>query len=162
MVDIQNLAAVGIVPMIKFAELLKPQISSNSEARTLISDIMTIMGQVQYNLSLRRRYLIRPNINERYSNLCNFNAPVSSMLFGDNIGKEIKNCDNGVSLGKDLRHSQRGRGYVPRPFNGSRGRGFNRGGFSAGYDFGQPMRYAPYPQRGSFRPAARPFGGAAR
>ncbi|KAH3718415.1 hypothetical protein DPMN_061219 [Dreissena polymorpha] len=76
------------------------------------------------------------------------------MLFGDDIGKEIKNCDNGVSLGKDLRHSQRGRGYVPRPFNGSRGRGFNHGGYSAGYDFGQPMRYAPYPQRGSFRPAA--------
>jgi len=156
MVEIQNLAATGIVPMIKLAEMFKTQISSSPEARTLVSDIMTIMGQVQYNLSLRRRYMIRPNINKKYSNLCNVNTPVSSMLFGDDISKEIKNCDNGVSLGKDMR--MRGRGYSARPFRGSRGRGFYPATFTGGFEPSHAMRFTPYPQRGSYRGASRSFG----
>ena len=42
--------------------------------------------------------MIRPNVNKKYSNLCNVNTPVSSMQFGDNISKEILNCDNCVAL----------------------------------------------------------------
>ena len=46
--DIQNLVAVGMVLAIKLAEILKQQIISNSEAKTLFSDMITLMGQVQY------------------------------------------------------------------------------------------------------------------
>jgi hypothetical protein len=151
MADIQNLVATSIVPVIRLAEILKSQIQANQEAKTLMSDIMTILGQVQFNLSLRRRYLIRPNINKKYSNLCGLNTPISGFLFGDDITKEIKNCETGVTLGKENKF--RGRGYSNRPFRGGR-RGYHSGG---GYDPNQ--RYSPYPQRGQFRGNGRQYGG---
>lgn len=46
MVEIQNLTATGIVPIIKLVDMLKTQIASSPEARNLVSDIMTIMGRV--------------------------------------------------------------------------------------------------------------------
>ena len=42
--------------MIKLAEILKGQIKTNKEAKQMISDAVTLIGQAQFNLSLRRRY----------------------------------------------------------------------------------------------------------
>ena len=95
-VDIQNLVATGMVPVIKLAEILKPYIVGNTEAKQMLSDVLTLMGQIQFNLSLRRRYLIRPNLKKKYSNLCNINVPITTSLFGDDVLKEIKNCETGV------------------------------------------------------------------
>lgn len=88
--DIQSLIATGILPIIKLASLLKPQIKSNVEAKTMIADALTLFGQAQYNLSLRRRYMIRPQLKKKYSNLCNINTPITTSLFGDDVQKEIK------------------------------------------------------------------------
>lgn len=99
MVDIQNLIAAGFGPVIRLAELMKNHLTP--EAKTLLSDIMTILGQTRYNLSLRCRYLIRPSLKKKYSSLCNLSTPISKNLFGDNIDKEIKSCDTQYSLGKD-------------------------------------------------------------
>ena len=52
--DIQNLVATSTVPVIKLFEVVKPHIAGNQVAKTLFSDIITMMGQVQYNLSLHR------------------------------------------------------------------------------------------------------------
>jgi hypothetical protein len=52
MVDIQNLVASGLSPVVQLLEYVK------NEAKCIFSDLFTVLGQVQYNLSLRRRYLI--------------------------------------------------------------------------------------------------------
>ena len=56
--EIQNLTSFSMVPVIKLAETLKPHIMANPEAKTMLSEIITLIGQIQYNLSLRRRYQI--------------------------------------------------------------------------------------------------------
>ena len=53
-VDIQNLAASGLTPIIKLAEILSPQIGGNKQAKSLLSDSLILLGQVQYHLSVRR------------------------------------------------------------------------------------------------------------
>ena len=103
--DIQNLVATGVVPIIKLFEVVKPFIAGNSEAKTLFSDVITLMGQVQYNLSLRRRYMIKPHLKKKYHNLCNISMPISTKLFGDDVTKDIKNCDTGcVCCKRELSH----------------------------------------------------------
>ena len=86
--DIQNLVATGMVPVIKLFEVVKPHIAGNQEAKTLFSDIITMMGQVQYNLSLRRRYMIKPHLKKKYHNLCHISMPISNI--GDDVSKEVK------------------------------------------------------------------------
>ena len=58
--------ATGLTPIIKLAESLKLQIMANNDAKTLLSDSLTLLGQVQYNLSIRRRYFIRPTLKKKY------------------------------------------------------------------------------------------------
>ena len=91
------------------------------------------MGQVQYNLSLRRRYMIRPNLKKKYFNLCNINMPITTKLFGDDVARDIKNCETGISIAKDSFQSY-------RPY---RGRGNFRGGFVRNQR--GSLRYQPYP-----------------
>ena len=155
--DIQNLVATGITPIIKLADVFKAQFMANKEAKTLLSDALTLLGQVQYNLSVRRRYIIRPNLKKKYTSLCNISTPISNQLFGDDIAKEIKNCDSMYGLGKD-------QGYRMNVYRG-RGSRFPRRGYSgnygSGYGYGsgvQSHRFQPYPQRGQFRTPMRGRG----
>ena len=141
--DIQNLLATGLVPVMKLIEIVKPLIKGNDEAKTLFSDVITLFGQVQYNLSLRRRYMIRPNLKKKYQDLCNINTPISTQLFGDQIAKKIKELDTSVSVGKE-NYPRYAMGNVSsgRPF---RGQGNFRGGQGRG---GRgSARYQPYPQQ---------------
>lgn len=161
MVDIQNLVTTGMIPIIKLAEILKPHIQGNNEARTMIADALTVMGQVQFHLSVRRRYLIRPNLKKKYSGLCNISTPVTTKLFGDDVSKDIKNCDSVLYLGKDQYgyKGPRGRGsrlpyrrgyyaYGDRAnqLPGSTNYGYGYGGYGT-----TQHRFQPYPQRGQFR-----------
>ncbi|ESO85508.1 hypothetical protein LOTGIDRAFT_154995 [Lottia gigantea] len=95
--EVQQLAATAIVPLVKLAELLKPSIIKNEQSKCLFSDAITLISQVQYHLSLRRPFLIRPVLKKKYSDLCNINVPISSMLFGDDM-REIRKCDASTTV----------------------------------------------------------------
>lgn len=155
--DIQSLIATGILPIIKLANLLKPQIKSNAEAKTMIADALTLFGQAQYNLSLRRRYMIRPQLKKKYSNLCNINTPITSSLFGDDVQKEIKKCDTSQTVAKDGGYNYAGYGSGSygnnQRYRGRfRGRGvphrsyYGGGGYGRGYN-----RYQPYPRQPQYK-----------
>ena len=98
--------------LLSWQMFLKPSLWPIKKQR-LLSDALTLLGQVQYNLSVRRRYIIRPNLKKKYTSLCNISTPISNQLFGDDIAKEIKNCDSMYGLGKDQGYRMnvyRGRG----------------------------------------------------
>ncbi|XP_045204785.2 uncharacterized protein LOC123557402 [Mercenaria mercenaria] len=148
LVGIQNLVAAGLGTVIKLTELIKGNISS--EAKGVISDTFTVLGQVQYNLSLRRRYAIRPLLKKMYASLCQSSMPITTKLFGDDISKEVKNCDNLSSLGNSFTQRSPLYGLYGGGFRG-RGR-FSRRGYNTSY------RTQPYPMRGQpgYRSMSRP------
>lgn len=159
LVDIQTLVASGMVPIIKLAETMGENI--NQSAKQCISDALTLFGQVQYHLSLRRRYIIRPNLKKKYKNICNQSTPITNQLFGDDIAKEIKNCDTGISLA-----FQR---YESRHFRGRQSVGSYRNAYRRGrmHPYGQ-QQYGQYSQYGngrgstySYRARRRPVATAA-
>ena len=47
-----------MIQIIKLTELLRPHIQGNNEAKTMIADAFTLMGQIQLNLSVKKRFLI--------------------------------------------------------------------------------------------------------
>jgi len=158
LVDIQNLVSVSLAQMIKLTDVLKSQMTVNKEAKKLSSDIFTVLGQIQYNLSIRRRYLIRPSLTKKYSSLCNVSMPITTKLFGDDIGKEIKNCESVLSLTRKsfstvtLPYASRGRPSFRGRWNGP-----YRGAYGGGYG----DRFHPYQSsaRGISRGFSRPRGG---
>lgn len=147
--EVQNLVAAAMIPMVKLAETLKSNGATlNTGAKTLLSDSLTLLGQVQYNLSVRRRYNIRPHLKKKYFGLCNFSMPITSKLFGDDVAKEIKACEAVSYIGKEPYGGSYGQ-FKPA-WRGGRGnsRPFRRG-------YGHPQynqssygnRYQPYPNQ---------------
>lgn len=138
------------------------------EAQSFVSDAITLLGQAQFNISLRRRYMIRPFLKKKYSALCNIATPITTQLFGDDLNKEIKKCDTSVSVGRDhygyfpsyrgqSRGRARGRGYS-FPYRGynstNQGYGTQYGGQQYGGQYGGRgyARYHPYGrQQSQFR-----------
>ena len=152
LVDIQNLLSTSLVPVIKLIEMLKKNKSLNDEMKTLFTDLFTGLGQVQYNISLRRRYFIRPYLKKKYSPLCNMSVPITTKLFGDEISKEVKSCENISFLGKDNFQAATFRGVMRSRgrFRGRRGY-VNTGSnaYTNSYQQSQGFRQHPYPMRGN-------------
>ena len=97
--------------------------------------------------------MIRPHLKKKYQNLCNFNVPITSNLFGDDLPKEIWNCDAAVSVARDNYgyggfRPNRGRGYYLGP-RGQRG-GFRYQPYSPQYQHYGGNNYSQY-GGGSFR-----------
>lgn len=92
---------MGIAPIVSVADIFRRNNSQTPEIKSLLSDTLTLLGQIQYHLSLRRRYMIRPLLKKKYSRLCNMSMPITKQLFGDDFSKEVKNCDSLGFLGRD-------------------------------------------------------------
>lgn len=102
----------------------KPKIISS------LTDSLALFGHATYDLSLRRRDIMRPSVNQELQALCNQQIPVTDFMFGDHLQsslKTIKECNkiaNSVTQECDYKHSysgagnQRGRGS--KPFLGQR------------------------------------------
>ena len=61
-------------------------------------------------MSLIRRAKIKPAIKKEYADLCSSSAPVTSLLFGDNLNKQLEDLKKGASLTK-VSHRPGASGY---------------------------------------------------
>ena len=98
---------------------------------------------------------------DKYNTICQL---ITSQLFGDDIARDVKNCDSMVSLGKDqasfrMNSNFRGRmGRYPRRGFGNLSYSGSGYGGTGGYDGSSQSRYQPYPQRSPYSSMSRPRG----
>ena len=52
-------------------------------------DAMALLGHTNYELSLRRREAIKPNLNKGHGSLCSSQTPVTTLLFGDELQSQL-------------------------------------------------------------------------
>lgn len=99
----------------------------SSDAIKKLTDGIALLGHATYDLSLRRRDILRPSINKDLQALCNQQTPVTDLLFGNDIQnslKTIKECNkiaNTATQSRDYRSDYNRRnnnGY--RPFLSNR------------------------------------------
>ena len=108
-------------------------------------------------LNLKRRDLLRSDLNKQYAALCNPSTPVSKYIFGDDLNKEMEDLSKASKLTKKVTPSPRmepyrrpvGRAstYVPSRSNNYSGRG-SRGSF-LGFGRGESRNYQRNSQRQS-------------
>ena len=55
------------------------------------TDALALLGHLQYELSLKRREVIKPSLKKEYAALCSTNVPVTSLLFGDDLQQQLNN-----------------------------------------------------------------------
>lgn len=102
-------------------ELLKvsqKQIQMDHKALiTMAMESLALFLHGNYELNLRRREMIKPDLHRDYHPLCSASNPISELLFGDDISKEVREITDSNRVGNQV-FGRGARGY---------GRGFQQG-----------------------------------
>lgn len=130
---VQKTIATGIVPLLKIAEMSKSN-ENLKEVRNLIKQAVIVLCNSVYQLSQKRRFLLRKILPNKFSDICNATQPVTEFLFGSDIQKKIKELsdfDKYKSRDKFNRGAYNNAGYRGRRnfsynYYYGRGRGSNR------------------------------------
>ena len=57
---------------------------------THVMDSVAMLGNTNWKLNMKRRELIKPELNPPYTRLCKEDIAVSTKLFGDDLPKHLK------------------------------------------------------------------------
>ena len=115
----------------------------NSQWDTILTsqiDALALLGHANFQLSLRRREMLKPFLKQEYASLCSSQTAVSSLLFGDELQTQLaairaSNRISNTAIGPD-------RGSVS-----TRGAPFTRSWRSRNTDRERPFFYkSPYPR----------------
>ena len=74
-------------------------------------------------LNLKRRDLIRPDLNKQHAPLCNPSTAVPTFLFGDDLNKEVEELTKSQKLSNKVTPKRRMEPYKVPASRGVRGRG---------------------------------------
>ena len=93
--------------------------------------VLILSGNREFNL--KRRELLRPHLNSQFSTLCSASTPVTTELFGDDVGKEIDEVAKANRLSKGL--------AIPKESLGSRYQPYSNHSRASGGFANQRSRY---------------------
>jgi hypothetical protein len=74
-------------------------------------DSVALLGNANWKLNMKRRELIKPDLNPPITRLCREEIKPTLKLFGDDLPKHMKDMSEATKVGKQmLKHSQDNRG----------------------------------------------------
>ena len=105
--------------------------------RDLVSKAIAILCNTHFEFSIKRRMSLKPHIDRKFHQMCNRKAKIGVNLFGDDIGKRLKDINEINKINKNITgNSKHFRFFRGRPFN----RPYSRRGNSYG-SFSQCRSY---------------------
>ena len=63
-------------------------------------DVIALLGHTNYELLLRQREAIKPNLNKEYGSLCSIQTPVTTLLFGDELQAQLTAIPTSNRIGR--------------------------------------------------------------
>ena len=112
-----------------------------------LNGALASLGNANYRNNLTRRHVIKRDINPKYSHLCSDKAPMTGLLFGDDLSQATKQIEEADRLKSKFTSRKRSTfwTYNAGRFGGSRQRGF----FGKAPSRGFTSRFQPYDSRRS-------------
>lgn len=95
----------------------------------LIHSIVLIMSGNR-EMNLKRREILKPDLNSQFNALCGASTPITTELFGDDMGKQIDEVTKANKLAKKMSGPKKSRSSRFQPYrrnNGSNFQSRNRG-----------------------------------
>ena len=99
--------------------------SANGDPRNVLTQTAFLRLSENRELNLKRRDLIRPDLNKQYAPLCNPSTAVSTFLFGDDLNKikEVEELTKSQKLSNKVTPKRGMKPYKVPASRGVRGRG---------------------------------------
>ena len=110
---VQNSFLKGLMPLIQLTNtfLQLPDSVSRESRESFVKqglDALILIAQAKGELNQRRREMIKPDLNQHYQQLCNYQVPITSWLFGYELAKtcqDITNTNRGSQKSLGLSHT---------------------------------------------------------
>ncbi|XP_033761122.1 uncharacterized protein LOC117342930 [Pecten maximus] len=123
----QQMLCMGMYPLLKLTDLLYN--ASKDQGVLLKKDLMSALTlandsfislQVAFtDVSLKRRFMLKSELNKEFKDLCNTDNPITDQLFGDDLDTQIKKLEEakvGKKMGKTRKQpSDRTAPYPTKP-----------------------------------------------
>ena len=97
--------------------------SSSGEQKNALTHTAVLLLSTNRDLNLKRRDLIRPDLNKQYASLCNPSTTISTFLFGDDLNKEVEELTKSNKVSHKVTPRQHMKPYKVPGGRGMRGRG---------------------------------------
>ena len=97
----QKYLTYGLMPLVKLMDDLLQDDNSTTRYE-LANESFQMLAYAHRDMSNVRRQLIKPNIAEKYKQLCNDSTPLTDNLLGDDLEKQIKTVDEMGKVGKNV------------------------------------------------------------
>lgn len=129
MQKVQTSLIKGITGVVIATNKILSRLDSIPEGRDLtqgLSDGIAMLANANKEINMRRKEMIKPDLHDDYKHLCSSSLETTSLLFGDELSKQVKDLTEVNRVGKKVAHSRSARantfGYKSRPTFGH-GRG---------------------------------------
>ena len=120
---VQGLSALTIL-----ADQLLKDIQNNTTTDTAVvlqklMDGIALVGSANWNITMKRRELIKPDLSPPYTRLCKENIKPSTKLFGDDLSKHVREMADARKAGQQMQKGvapakiMKRKGYRPRPYD---------------------------------------------
>ena len=113
---IQQLSLSSLYAVLQVCNNLSSKQNIEDSVRMLTHSIVLSLA-ANRELNLKRRDLLRSDLNKHYAALCDPSTPVSKYLFGDDLNKEMEDLSKASKLTKKITPSPR-----MQPYRGPVGR----------------------------------------
>ena len=97
----------GISALTKLAGKLVKDINDGKTPDTRhvldhVMDSVAMLGNTNWKLNMKRRELIKPELNSPYTRLCKEDITLSTKLFGDDLSKHLKDMSEAKKAGQQM------------------------------------------------------------
>ena len=72
-----------------------------------LSDMLNVLGNAIFLTSLKRRDELRPHINKSFQSVCSKSTKITTLLFGDDLAKQIKDISEVNKISRQVSCSSR-------------------------------------------------------
>ncbi|CAB3997045.1 Hypothetical predicted protein [Paramuricea clavata] len=131
---VQSLLLKGLLPLVQLLENCRQSDDTSTDKGKIIKlvlDSVSLVAQANIELNNRQRALIKPDLNEKFQQICGDHVPITTLLFGDDVAKTLQDIASTNRVSQKVatptrrpsyahqnnfnRHSKNGRGEVQAP-----------------------------------------------
>lgn len=115
--------------------------TTTGETKTEVIHALVLIMCANREMNVNRRENLKPDLNSQYRTLCSVSTPITTELFGDDMGKQIDEVTKANKLAKKIAGPKKTRGSRFQPYGRTTGSSYfsrNRGG---GRGFSRPPHF---------------------
>ena len=137
---IQGLSSLTILADRLVKDIQSAKTVNARETLTHVMDSIALLGHANWKLNMKRREIIKPDLNPPYTRLCKEEIKPTTKLFGDDLSKHLKEMSEVKRAGQQMQKAANGSAYTAKTLS-------HRGPRSKPYDRPQNNRFNTFKRR---------------